>query len=95
MSSIRGRLCLLPLVFLMMMAAFTESRIMAPPKSRFVSKHDDHKPLPTLEFSKLSPSSQPSRNDHQVHDEFRHFARKVEAYKAALTGPSQKGRGHK
>ncbi|KAD4888208.1 hypothetical protein E3N88_20281 [Mikania micrantha] len=67
---------------------------MAPPKSGFVSKNDDHNTVPTLEFTKLSPSSQPPRNDHQVHDEFYKFVKKVEAYKAALTGPSQKGHAY-
>ncbi|KAI3785109.1 hypothetical protein L1987_44221 [Smallanthus sonchifolius] len=95
MSNISSRFCLLPLMVLMMTAALTESRHMVPPKSAFVSKNDDHKPVPKLESSKQSPPSQPSRNDHQVHDEFYNFVKNVEAYKAALTGPSQKGRGHK
>ncbi|KAI3500388.1 hypothetical protein L1887_36209 [Cichorium endivia] len=95
MSSITSSLCLLPLVFFMMMVAFAESRTMVPPKSNLVSKNDDLKPVPTLEFTTLSPSSKPSRNDHKPQDEFHHFANKVEAYKVASSGPSEKGRGHK
>ncbi|KAK1433113.1 hypothetical protein QVD17_10019 [Tagetes erecta] len=96
MSSINIiNLWMLPLMFLVIMVAFTESRIMVPPKSGFVSKNDEHKPVPMLGYSKLPPSSQPLRND-QVHDAFYDLvAKNVEAYKAALTGPSQKGRGHK
>lgn len=69
---------------------------MAPPKSSFVSKNDhDHIPTPTLEFTTLSPSSKLSRNDHEVHNEFYNLEEKVEAYKAASSGPSEKGGGHR
>ena len=79
----------------MMMVAFAESRKMDPPKSSFMSKKDKHKPVPTLEFTQLSSSSQSSRNEHQASFEFRHFGKKVEAYKTTSTDSSQKGRGHK
>lgn len=79
----------------MMMMAFAESRIMVPPKLSPSSKNNDHKPVPTMEFTKLSPLSKPSTNDHKSQDEFYHFAKNVEAYKLASSGPSEKGRGHK
>ncbi|PWA48245.1 hypothetical protein CTI12_AA492940 [Artemisia annua] len=75
------------------MVSTAESRNMATSKSSYVSKSDESKPVPTLEFTKFMSPSKPSRNDHQAHDEVYHFSNNVEAYKAASTGPSQKGRG--
>lgn len=95
MSGMSTSLCLLSLMFLIIMMSFAESRNMATPKSSYVSKSDEHKPVPTLEFTNFMSPSKPSINDHQAHDEVYHFANNVEAYKAASTGPSQKGRGHK
>ncbi|GJX17345.1 hypothetical protein Tco_0218177 [Tanacetum coccineum] len=96
MSGMSTSLWLLSLMFFIIMVSFAESRNMATSKSSYVSKSDELKPVPTLEFTNFMSPSKPSRNDHQAHDdEVYHFANNVESYKAASTGPSQKGGGHK